>query len=650
MCGIAGYLNLDLARGADGLLLGPMLDAIVHRGPDEVGQYVDGPIAMGTRRLSILDLTGGQQPLSNEDGTVWVSYNGETFNFPELKRELEAKGHRFRSRCDTEALVHLYEEHGDDLVKRLNGQFAFALWDRRRRRLLLARDRLGIRPLYWTRTGDRLAWASEVKALLALPGVTARLDPVGLQQVFTYAAPAAPRTMFAGVSQVPAGCLMVAEEGQLQRRTWWDLDFPEAGEALPDRGEAVYARELAEMLEDSVRLQLASDVPVGVYVSGGLDSSVIAGLVARLHMIPLRTFSIGFQDRWFNELPHARSVAQHLGAEAHEVLIGSEDVRRGLPLAIHHTEHATMITEAVPLMQLAQLARKHVTVVLTGEGADEAFGGYDYFRLDKARQILGKFPFSLAAGAARWLVTRKLGADFVLPARRDVREVERRYGFYPAMQPEFEFGERLFAMLASERVRAELGDRDPVAELELPRERIARWHPFDQATYVAYKIRLQNHQIGPLGDRVTMAASVEGRYPFLDHRFVEMAARIPRHHKLRGFREKHILRTALGHLMPPEVAKRTKQAFQSPCATAVLKSPGAYVDDLISEETVRARGYFDPAAVTRMISTLKYYWAHRKDDLNLERATAELGVIGVITTHLWHEMFVEKKAPSSFEP
>ncbi len=648
MCGIAGFLDLDLEQPAEERLLGPMLDAILHRGPDEAGMHVDGPIAMGTRRLSIMDLATGQQPLCNEDGTVWISYNGETFNFPDLRRGLEARGHRFRSRTDTEALVHLYEEHGDDLVKHLNGQFAFALWDSRRRRLLLGRDRLGIRPLYWTQVGRRFAWASEVKALLALPGVVPQLDPVGLQHVFTYAAPSAPRTMFRGINQLPAGSVMVVSEGRIERRTYWDLDFPAAGEAVDDRGEAAYSREVAEMLEDSVRLQLAADVPVGVYCSGGLDSSVIAGLVGRLHMIPLRTFSIGFEDKWFDEIAHARAVARHLGAEAHEVTISSVDVRTGMPRNVLHAEHATLITEGVPLMRLAQLAREHVTVVLTGEGADEAFGGYGYFRLDKARRILDRFPFSLAAGAARWLVQRKTGADYVLPGRGDVSDTERRYGFYPAMQPEFEFGQRLFDSVIAPSMRDELAGHDPASDLELPSERIRRWHPFDQSTYIAYKVRLQNHQIGPLGDRMTMAASVEGRYPFLDHRFVEMVARIPRHYKLKGFREKHILRTALGHLMPPAVAKRTKQPFQSPCGTAVIRDPGTYVHDVLSERSVRDLGYFDPAAVKRMIDTVQHYRIHRHKEVNLERVAAELGVIGVLTTHLWHELFVKRTPVSSF--
>jgi asparagine synthase (glutamine-hydrolysing) len=647
VCGIAGLLHLGGERPAEEPLVRSMLAALVHRGPDEEGVHIDGPVGLGTRRLMVIDRSGGHQPLSNEDGSVWVSYNGEIFNYRELAASLASRGHRFAGRCDTEVLVHLYEEVGERLVDQLNGQFAFALWDRRRRLLLLARDRLGIRPLYHVRAGGMFAWASEIKALQALPGVGTEADVHGLAHVFVFAAPGAPRTMLRGVSQLPAGHLIAADasSGTVRQRTWWDLDFAPASEEPPDLGEKHYAAELARLLEESVRMQLVADVPVGVYVSGGLDSSVIAGLVQRAAGDggrPITTFSIGFEEAFFDELPHARCVARHLGADAHELICRHRDVVAGLPAAVWFTEHPCLITEVVPLMLLSQLASRHVTVILTGEGADEAFGGYAYFRLDKVRRLLSKFPMSILGGVVRWFVKRRIGFDHVFPKRAYVREVESRYGFYPAMQPEFECGRYLLDFLASDGLRERLAGHHPVQDLTYPADRASRWHPFDQATYFAYKVRLANHQISPLGDRATMANSVEGRYPFLDHRLVELATAIPRHHRLRGFTgEKHVLRRALGHLLPDDVARRKKQQFQAPCGSAFLGDHGLeYVREFLSERVIRDKGYFAPGRVAWVISTLERYTRTRPDDVNYERVLAELGLVGVLTTHLWDEMFV----------
>jgi len=644
MCGIAGLLNLDQNAPVDEMVVRRMLSTLVHRGPDDEGTYVDGPVGLGTRRLKVIDLEGGHQPLQNEDGTVWVSFNGEIFNYETIREGLKSRGHKLSTRSDTEVLVHLYEEVGERLVDQLNGQFAFALWDSRKKVLLLARDRFGVRPLFFTTVGHRLLWASEIKALLAVPEVPARLDPIGLEHLFVFASPSAPRTLFEGIEQLPAGYLLKVEEGRISRRCYWDLDFFPEKDAIPDLGEEHYVEQLRTLMEDSVRLQLRADVPVGVYLSGGLDSSTVAALVGRVRPDCLSTFSIGFEESFFDEMPHARRVVRHLNARPHEFICRHHDVVTGLPAAIFFTEHPSLTTEMVPLMYLSKLARENVTVILTGEGADEAFGGYRYFRLDKVRRILSTFPFSLMGGFIRWLVKKKIGTDSIFPAGKYVKTVKSKYGCYPAMQYEFDLGRRLLESVASPELSRQLAGHVTAEDLCFPRERLMSWHPFDQATYFSYKMRLSNHQIGPLGDRASMANSVEGRYPFLDYRIVEFAARIPRHHKLRGFSEKHILRKALGHLLPKEISRRKKQQFQAPFGSAFL-SAGVpeYVEEMLSERTTRDKGYFDPVQVRSLIDRLKHYREVRPGQVDYDRVLAEVGLVAVITTHLWDHIFLKNR-------
>ena len=645
MCGIAGALALD-GNGVPGdrERIAAALRTLVHRGPDEEGLLARGPVVLGTRRLKVIDLAGGQQPVSNEDGTVWVSFNGEIFNHRELRARLEAAGHTFRSRCDTEVLVHLYEEHGDQLSAHLNGQFAFALWDERRKRLLLVRDRLGIRPLFYTRTPDgRILWASEIKALLAA-GVPAKLDPIGLQHVFVFGAPSAPVTMFEGVKQLVAGHQLVVHEGRLEESTWWDLEMPAADSPPPDRGLDAHAQELRAMLEDAVRLQLAADVPVGVYLSGGLDSSVIAALTRREAGEQFRTFSIGFDLDFFDESSHARRVAEHLQAHQSVLHCRVPAMVAALPEAVHFTEHPSLVTEMIPLMMLSKLARKEVTVVLSGEGADEAFGGYHYFRVDKARSWFSRGPLSLLGPGLRWALRAMWGADFVLPDSREVARVSERYGFYPGMHFEFEMGRRLLERIASPDLARTLSAHDPVADLDLPRDRLARMTPFDQTTYLAYRLRLANHQISPLGDRVTMASSVEGRYPFLDHRLVELAVRMPERHKLDGFREKRVLRAAFADMLPKAIVERSKQPFQAPLGSAILETGSSYVTEMLSAETTRAKGYFDPVAVTAMVERLRWYSTHQPNRIDHDRLQAELALVGILTTHVFDEIYLQGRA------
>lgn len=392
MCGIVGVLASGGNSRVDEPLLRKMLGAVRHRGPDEFGVYLFGDnetrIGLGSARLSIIDLVGGQQPISNEDGTLWIVFNGEVFNYRELRSQLESFGHRFRTETDTEVLLHLFEQHGPDCIHRLNGQFAFAIWDARQRRLFLARDRCGVRPLFYAFRGGMLVFGSEIKAILCHPEIQAELDPVTLDQIFTFWSPLPPRTAFQGIHSLPPGCWMeVLAEGQMRVQRYWRFSFPEAGRE-PCRDQRAAAEQLSDLLRDAVRLRLRADVPVGAYLSGGLDSAVVAAMVRECGVSDLETFSIAFSDPAFDESDHQRRMAEFLGTRHHVINCSHEDVGRAMPSTIWHTEMPVLRTAPVPLYLLSELVRTAgFKVVLTGEGADELLAGYNIFKEAKIRRF-----------------------------------------------------------------------------------------------------------------------------------------------------------------------------------------------------------------------------------------------------------------------
>ncbi len=381
MCGIAGYFGVWKEAVAPRPVLERMTDAVRHRGPDDSGVYLDGRVGLGHRRLSIVDLSGGRQPLSNADGSVWVSFNGEIFNYVELRRSLEARGHVFASHSDTETIVQAYMEAGPACVESVNGDFAYALWDRKLQRLVLARDRMGVRPLYYTISQGVLVFASEVKALLQYPGVRAKLDPVALDQVFSFWFPLAPRTPYEGIFELPPGHQLIARPGRIEVLPYWKLGYPAASEARGDtRSEAEVAEELEALLEDATRIRMRADVPVGAYLSGGFDSSATTALARRQNGARLRSFSVGFESAEFDETRYQRAVVEALGTEHSSVICSNADIGASFPDVIRHTERPVLRTAPAPLYLLSRLVRQQgFKVVLTGEGADVVFGGYDIF-------------------------------------------------------------------------------------------------------------------------------------------------------------------------------------------------------------------------------------------------------------------------------
>lgn len=616
MCGIAGFSGRTGDWSEARATLEKMIGTLRHRGPDGFGYHVEpgAPgVGLAHARLSIIDLATGDQPIHNEKRTVWTSFNGEIFNFVELRAELERKGHRFYTHSDTEVIVHLYDRYGDSFVDHLNGQFAIAIWDSERRRLVLARDRAGIRPLFYTKARGRIWFASEVKALLAALPERAKLNPAGLAQALTYWAPVDPDTVFEGVSSLPPGCLLAIEEDGRERLTqYWDWTFPTAASqsrtAKPAFESVEQATaELRELLVDAVRLQLRADVPVGAYLSGGLDSSGIVALIRGFTDTPVRTFSVAFDDPEFDESEHQEAMVRHLGTDHTTLKISRSDIGAAFPRLVRHAEAPILRTAPVPLMLLAQKVREHgFKVVLTGEGADEVFGGYDLFKEAKVRRFWARHPESksrpkLLGRLYGYLGTSPVGNEAFSSAffSKGLEHIDRPIF---AHVPRWSTSQRALTFLSPE-IRAAVGEWDPLAfyESKLPAE-IMSWSPLSRDQYVEAKSLLAGYLLSSQGDRVAMASSIEGRFPYLDHRLIELASRFPPRFKIRGLTEKDILRRALADLLPESVSKRTKQPYRAPDSQSFFAGgePLDYVADLMSEGRLRKAGYFDAAAVGRL--------------------------------------------------
>ena len=638
MCGIAGILASAGGRPPVHAELEAMIGRLHHRGPDGSGIWLDGGIGLAHARLSIIDLAGGQQPIHNEDRNVWVVFNGEIFNYVELRHELEARGHCFYTHSDTEVLVHLYEEHGERFVDHLNGQFAIALWDMRRRRLILTRDRTGIRPLFYTETGGRLLFASEVKALFALPEVPRSIDPQALAETCTYWSPLAPRTAFAGVLSLPPGHVMVVADGVSRQQRYWDWAFPESI-AEPRRAEAEYAEELRGLLVDAVRLQLRADVPVGAYLSGGLDSSIIASLIRNFTDTPLRTFSLTFDDAEFDESEYQQEMSAYLGTAHTSLHCTRADIAAAFPRTIFHTETPIVRTAPTPLMLLSGHVRASgYKVVLTGEGADEVFGGYDLFKEAKIRRFWARFPES----TLRPRILERL-YPYLKNSPASGRAFTQAFfseGMDTADQPYFAHiprwtTTRRIGQFFSQQLRESIGDWDPYAAIlsTLPPD-IKRWIPMGRDQYVEAHTLMSGYLLCSQGDRVAMANSIEGRFPFLDHRVIEFANRLPPQLKLHGLTEKYLLKKSMAGLLPQAVHRRTKQPYRAPDSQSFFNQgrPVGYVEELFSPSKIAAAGYFDTAATGKLYQKCRAGRAIGFAD--------NMAFIAVLSTMLLHEQFI----------
>jgi asparagine synthase (glutamine-hydrolysing) len=639
MCGIAGLWAQPGAAPPRQDELQSMVDALHHRGPDGRGVLTDGPIGLGHARLSIIDLHGGAQPMGNEDGRIQVVFNGEIFNYLELRERLLAQGHVFRTASDTEVLVHLYEEHGDDFVSHLNGQFAIALWDAARGRLVLARDRVGIRPLFYTRVAGRLIFASEVKALFALPQVPRRLDPAGLAATFSYWAVLPPGSVFEGISSLPPGHVMATDaEGSTLRRYW---DWPYADATTPDWSDERWADELRELLVDAVRLQLRADVPVGAYLSGGLDSSIITAIIRRRTGTPLRSFSLTFDDAEFDESPHQRALVEHLRTEHSAIQASQAAIAQAFPRMVRHAEAPVVRTAPVPMMLLADSVRAAgFKVVLTGEGADEAFGGYDIFKEAAIRRFVARGPGS------RWR-SALLGRLYPYLAHSPASGRAMTAGFFGkgldrADAPEFAHMLRMDTtrralgfFRADWRSRLEAFD-GPAALAAMAPAGFSEWPALARDQYVEAQTLMSGYLLTSQGDRMAMAASIEARYPFLDHRVLSFSCRMPARLKLCGLHEKVLLRRAFARDLPPSIGRRTKQPYRSPDSACFFDSGRLREEtaELLSTRSLDDAGLFDPPAVARLVEKCRSGRAIGFGD--------NMAFVGVVSTMLLHRQFIRR--------
>jgi asparagine synthase (glutamine-hydrolysing) len=642
MCGIAGIVDLAGGRTVGHDVIQRMTQAIIHRGPDEDGYFQRPGLALGSRRLSIVGLADGQQPVANEDRSVFVVFNGEFFDYPERQAELRSRGHRLVTHCDTEIIPHFWEDFQEGMFEHLRGQFAFALWDDRRRCLVLARDRFGICPLYWTRQGDWLLFASEIKALLASGMVPARADLRGIDHIFTFAAMPGPITCFEGIQLLPAGHYLMVRPGNssgiapgITERAYWKMDFPDQGEEDPGENARALVDRFEHLMLDAVEKRLRADVPVGSYLSGGVDSSVIAALACHVKGPAINTYTVRVDAPELDELDAASLVARHIGTKAPIVQeFRAEDALKTYPLLIHAAEAPVIDTSCAALLLLAQ--RVHgcgQKVVLTGEGADEWLIGYPWYKLAKIFGFLDVVPgLPLSARLLRGYF--KLTRVPQFPAARR-REVEESIGGPNAWIDAFGLLALSKLRFYAEPLREISLKHNPWTDLQIPLDRAKRWHPLNRGVWVAARVTLAGHLLQAKGDRVAMHSSVEVRYPFLDEDVFSFLASLDPRWKLHGFRDKHLLRLLAERWVPPSVYRRRKVIFRAPLDSFYIEPQPAFVGQLLSEESLRRTGYFDVAQV--------HHWRRAFRQLrpgSLERLSVDLGLVAVVATQLWHHLFI----------
>lgn len=638
MCGIAGILNLTSARPPSEDELGKMIGQLYHRGPDGYGFFHDAHVGLAHARLSIIDLAGGKQPIHNEDRTVWVSFNGEIFNYIELRAALEQQGHRFYTQSDTEVIVHLYEQHGEDFVQHLNGQFAIALWDQRARKLLLVRDRAGILPLFYEDLSGRLRFASEIKSLLVARDSSPAVNRRALRDVFTYWSPLPPETMFEGVFAVRPGEMLIVDGRGLRKRQYWNWSYPPDTDRFTGN-ETEAAEQVRALLDDAIRIRLRADVPVGAYLSGGLDSSILAALAVRQQNAQLSTFSIGFEQGDLDERGYQEMLTREIGVSARTIVCDAARIGREFPRTIWHTEMPVLRTAPAPMGILSGLVRESgFKVVLTGEGADEVFGGYDLFKEAKIRRFWAAQPQS----KFRPLLLKRLYPYLDLTARQGQAYLEAFFGtglgqakepFFGHL-PRWEMTRRCQEFFVPDFHGDETDGGYKSAISRYP-ELSQRWTSFEQTQFLEARLLMPEYLLSSQGDRMLMMNSVEGRFPYLDHRVIEFANRLPPRMKMRVLDEKHILKMAAGDLVPDAIRRRPKQPYRAPDGlTFVGAGAPEYVRDLLAEEQLRRYGYFSPDKVTRLVRKFESGRAvGYKDNMSL---------VGVLSTQLWHYQFVER--------
>jgi len=638
MCGIAGILSLAEQRPPTEAVA-EMVSALRHRGPDESGLYSDPAVCLGHARLGIIGLAGGTQPIGNDSEDMWIVYNGEVFNYLELKRELEQKGYLFATSTDTEVVLHLYQEYGVDCLPRMNGQFALAIWDRRRQELFLARDRVGIRPLYFTWTRESFCFASEIKALFHNQQVARNLSPKALQQIFTFWTTLGETTPFEGVSALRPGHYMLVGQGGAKAGRYWEQPYYEGQDLYKGSFEDAL-HELDFLIRDAIRLRLRADVPVGGYLSGGLDSSLVSTLANSMNPSSLNTYSISFMNALYDEAEFQNQMARTLKTRHSLLQIDDRQVRQHLPEVIWHCESPLLRSAPVPLYLLSRAVNAdRLKVVLTGEGADEVFGGYNIFKEAKIRAFWAKNPESelrpkllqrlypyIFKNSSR---TRRLLYKFYQVSKEDLQDplFSHRIRWSTSGKNISFFSNELLEQSAHDMLHKEL-------RADLPQGFTHR-SVLSRAFYLESEIFLPNYLLSSQGDRMAMANSLEIRLPFLDHRVMDLAARLPEHWKIRGLCEKYAVKKLASKILPAEIHKRTKQPYRAPIKEIFAGGESDdYLEELLSENRIKEYGYFN---ATRVKGLLNKYRRNQA----LENESQNMALMGILTTQLLHYQFVD---------
>ncbi|QDU63167.1 Asparagine synthetase [glutamine-hydrolyzing] 1 [Planctomycetes bacterium Pan216] len=638
MCGIAGFVNLEGDRPIEVDMIERMAEAIEHRGPDEDGFLVEPNLALANRRLSIVGLADGRQPIFNEDESIGVVFNGEFFDYPEKRAWLEDRGHVFRTNCDTELLVHLWEEFGEGLFDHLRGQYAFALYDRRQKILILGRDRIGICPLHWAKRGNRLYFGSEIKSILASGEVTPEADPRGLDHIMTFFAMGTRRTAFKEISAVlPGSYLKISLAGdgpaEIREHIHWELDFPDRGEEYDPRDDNRLVDEFSEIFFRAVDQRLRADVPVVGYLSGGVDSTTVMATAAKIRGAAVPAFTIRIPTPGLDETDRALLAARTIGADPTILTCGSEEIAAAYPKLVLASESPVMDTSCAALYCLAgEVRRQGYKATITGEGADEAFAGYPWFKTNrllnfldgqriKPSNLVRRAYLRLTAKHIPWANAQRIQSIVGGPhAALDL------YGLVSLSRSRFyssDMFEQLNGHIAYEDIPMNLG-------------RIKRWHPLNQSLYLGYKVMLPGLLMNHKGDRPAMHNSIEARFPFLDEEVISFCSRLHPRYKLKGLRrDKHLLRLFASRMLPPEIADRPKAMFRAPFANTFFENPPAFANQLLSEESLRRTGYFDPKSVLEYRNSYQTYgWGSGR------RLTLEMGLTGVMGIQLWHHLFL----------
>ena len=636
MCGICGKVYYDRHRTAEPEVIDQMCRTLRARGPNDQGRHMRGPVGLGATRLSIIDVDGGHMPLCNEDGSVWIAFNGEIYNFAKLRNRLEGLGHRFATKTDTEVIVHLYEEEGEDFARHLNGMFAIAIWDHNNRRLVLARDQLGIKPLYYCRLADRLLFGSEIKAILA-DGVDREIDPVALHDYLSLNYVPGFRSMLSGIHKLPPGQVLVfdAAKNRTKLQEFWDVPAPPHVRTA-HHGYGSTEDELLQLLREVVRDQLVSDVPVGAFLSGGLDSSLIVALMSEVSDAPVRTFSVGFRERSYDETPFARIVAKQYNTDHHELIL-APDARTTVESMANYFDEPFADSSAVAVHAISELAARHVKVVLSGDGGDEVFGGYATYQADRCASLYRYLPTMLGARLIPRLVNllpvsdRKISWDFKL--RRFVEGAS-----LPPLQAHVAwksfFSEEMKARLYhAEYAASAVGLRPTVAVMQGYFDRYPKDDLLNRLLYVDTKIQMVDDMLTKV-DRMSMAHSLEVRVPLLDVRLVEFMSRLPGNMKVRGLRLKYLLKRVASRLLPPEILRRRKAGFHVPIPRWLKTELREMVGDYLSADVVSRHGLFDPQVVS---SLLNAHWRGRQDHSR--------NIWNLLMFSLWHERYLQRSVP-----